>query len=123
MVTLLLILALLIAVIAVIFALQNTMTVSVAFFVWQFEQSLALVLLLTVLLGVLIGLLTILPTVVRSKWQLSSKRKKLDALEKEVQALKIKLEDAERRLAPAVPADPVPDEPALPPQTTATENP
>ena len=121
MVTLLLILALLIAVIAVIFALQNTMTVSVTFFVWQFEQSLALVLLLTVLLGVLIGLLTILPTVVRSKWQLSGKRKKLDALEKELQATKIKLEDAERRLAPAVPAAPVVGEPAPSPQPAENE--
>ncbi len=52
MITLLLILALIIAVIAVIFALQNTAAVSVSFFVWQFNQSLALVLLLAAFVGV-----------------------------------------------------------------------
>lgn len=55
MITLLLILALIIAVIAVIFALQNTAAVSVSFFVWQFNQSLALVLLLAAFVGVIIG--------------------------------------------------------------------
>jgi putative membrane protein len=76
MITVFLVLGLIIAVVAVIFALQNTAAVTVSFFIWQFDQSLALVLLLAVALGVLIAVLTLLPTVIREKWQLSGRRKK-----------------------------------------------
>ena len=96
--SILLILALLIAIIAVIFALQNTTAVTVTFFVWQFDQSLALVLLLTVAVGVLIGIFTVLPGAARSKWRLNSQRKKIDNLEKTLQQEKIQREDALRQL-------------------------
>lgn len=98
MMSILLILALLIAIIAVIFALQNTTAVTVSFFVWQFDQSLALVLLLTLAVGVLIGIFTILPGSIRSKWRLSSQRKKMDSLEKTLQQEKIQREEALRQL-------------------------
>ncbi|GIV66951.1 MAG: LapA family protein [Chloroflexota bacterium] len=98
MITLLLILALIIAVIAVIFALQNTAAVSVSFFVWQFNQSLALVLLLAAFVGVIIGLLTILPGSIRTRWQLAARNKKIASLEKEIEDLKEKLASAEQRL-------------------------
>ncbi len=98
MITLLLILALIIAVIAVIFALQNTAAVSVSFFVWQFNQSLALVLLLAAFVGVIIGLLTILPGSIRARWQLAARNKKIASLEKEIEELKEKLANAEQRL-------------------------
>ena len=98
MMSILLILALLIAIIAVIFALQNTTAVTVTFFVWQFDQSLALVLLLTVAVGVLIGIFTVLPGAARSKWRLNSQRKKIDNLEKTLQQEKIQREDALRQL-------------------------
>ena len=98
MMSILLVLALVIAIIAVIFALQNTAAVTVSFFVWQFHESLALVLLLTVILGVLIGILTILPGSIRGKLRLSSQRKKVDALEKALQAEKVQREDAVRQL-------------------------
>lgn len=96
--SILLILALLIAIVAVVFALQNTAAVTVSFFVWQFDQSLALVLLLTVALGVLIGIFTVLPGALRSKWRLKSQRKKMDGLEKSLQQEKIQREDALRQL-------------------------
>ena len=98
MMSILLVLALFIAIIAVIFALQNTAAVTVSFFFWQFHESLALVLLLTVILGVLIGILTILPGSIRSKLRISSQRKKVDALEKALQAEKLQREDAVRQL-------------------------
>jgi len=98
MITLLLILALVIAVIAVIFALQNTAAVSVSFFVWQFNQSLALVLLLAAFVGVIIGLLTILPGSIKTRWQLATRNKKIASLEKEIEELKQKLTSAEQRL-------------------------
>ncbi|MEN4011074.1 MAG: LapA family protein [Chloroflexota bacterium] len=125
MITILLILALLISVIAVIFALQNTTAVSVSFFIWQFEQSLALVLLLTALAGVLIGLLTILPGMIRTRWQLASRNKKVSQLEKEMTETKIKLEAANQRIAtlekPALPVTPPP--PAVESQPADTTTP
>lgn len=122
MVIIFLILALIVAVIAVIFALQNTAAVTVSFFVWQFDQSLALVLLLSVVIGVIIGLLTIMPTVVRNKWQLTGKKKAIETLEKSLQEAKIKLEDAERRIAlmQAEPATPIIETP--PPDEVPTED-
>lgn len=111
--TFLLIIALLIAIVAVIFALQNTAMITVSFFAWQFEQSLALVLIITVILGVLIGVLTILPGSIRSKWRFSNQKKKLDALEKSLLAEQTKREEVEQRLnllqnpPPAIP-EPVP---------------
>jgi len=101
MVSVYLILALLIAVVAVIFALQNTARVTVAFLLWQFDQSLALVLLLSLAIGVIIGLLTIFPTVVRSKIAASNQKKKLDSLEKEIKLYQKKLSDNEAALSMA----------------------
>jgi lipopolysaccharide assembly protein A len=79
----LLILALLIAIVAVIFALQNVAGVTVTFLIWSIHSSLALVLLVTLAAGVIIGLLTSLPASVRNKWSSSGQKKKLTALEAE----------------------------------------
>ncbi len=92
------IIALLIAVIAVIFALQNLTAVTVTFFLWSFHGSLALVLLLSVAAGVLISLLASLPGLVRGRWNASSTRKKLAALEAQFDANKQKAEDAEKEV-------------------------
>ena len=48
----------------VIFALQNIELVTVTFFAWQFEGSLALILLLTTLVGVVLTTLLLLPSTV-----------------------------------------------------------
>ena len=45
----------------VVFALQNTNSVSVKFFAWQLDGSLALILMASVLMGGVIALLLILP--------------------------------------------------------------
>lgn len=68
------------------------------FFVWQFNQSLALVLLLAAFVGVIIGLLTILPGSIKTRWQLAARNKKIALLEKEIEELKQKLTSAEQRL-------------------------
>ena len=56
-----LILALAFAIVAVIFALQNTAVVTVTFFSLSFEGSLALVILVVVAVGILIGVLVMAP--------------------------------------------------------------
>ncbi len=75
--------ALLIAILAVIFALQNLAVVTVSFLFWSIQGSQALVLLVTLAAGVLISLLASLPGLVRGKWSTASQRKKLAALEAE----------------------------------------
>lgn len=124
MMTILLILALLIAIIAVIFALQNTAMVIVSFFAWQFEQSLALVLLITVIVGVLIGVLTVLPGSIRSRWRLSGQKKKMDALDKKLKEEIGIREDLERKISALQnPPSPSPEPPAAAGETMAQAEP
>lgn len=84
MATLYLILALVIAILAVIFALQNTATITVAFFAWKVTGSLSLVLLVSLAIGVLIGLLFLSPSFVKNSFQVSGHRKRIGLLEKEL---------------------------------------
>lgn len=122
MVPILLVLALIIAIFAVIFALQNTAMVTVTFLLWTFEQSLALVLLLSLAAGVVVGLFTLLPTTFRQKFSLSSQRKKLDALEKTLAEMKAK---EEARLAAEAEKAKAASQPSTPPAgavTTASGN-
>jgi putative membrane protein len=90
--------SLIIAVIAVIFALQNIAAVTVTFFFWSFHGSLALVLLLSVSAGVLISLLASLPGLIRGKWTVATQRKKLAALESERDQNNRKTEEAEKEV-------------------------
>lgn len=92
------IIALIIAVLAVIFALQNLTAVTVTFFIWKFDGSLALVLLLSVVVGVLISLLASLPGLIRGKWTVASQRKKLAALEGERSENQRKAEEASKEV-------------------------
>ncbi|RZM82523.1 lipopolysaccharide assembly protein LapA domain-containing protein [Leptolyngbya iicbica] len=57
--------ALVIAFLAILFALQNTNLVTIQLFIWEYQQSLALVLLGTLAIGVILGLLVSVPTVIR----------------------------------------------------------
>lgn len=72
-----LILALLIAILACVFALQNSALVSVVFLTGRFTNSLAFILLITFGLGVLAGILVMFPTFLRKTWQLSAHKKEL----------------------------------------------
>lgn len=94
----LIIFALLIAIVAVIFALQNLDPVTVSFFFWNAHASLALVLLITLAAGVLISVLASLPGLARGKWATSGQRKKLAALEAERNAFRQKADEAEKEV-------------------------
>lgn len=80
-----LILTLVIAFFAVIFALQNTTTVPIAFLFWHTEGSLALLLLLSLGIGVIIGLLAAAPGIIKRSRRISAFNKQLKELEKELQ--------------------------------------
>ena len=90
------VLALLIAMIAVIFALQNTAAVTVSFLFWSIHGSLAVVLLGTLMVGVIISLLASTPGLVRNKWASSGQKKKLSVLESERNSYQKRAEAAEK---------------------------
>jgi putative membrane protein len=78
----LLILALLIAVLAVFFALQNPTVVPISFLIWHFEGSVALVLLAAYLLGAVSVVLVLLPGIVRRGRKIAVQNKKIKELAK-----------------------------------------
>ena len=73
--------AMLIALLAVVFALQNTATVTVAFLVWTVPGSQALVLLAALFAGIAICFLALLPSWVRHRWTIRSLSKQVTMLE------------------------------------------
>ncbi len=109
---LLLISGIVVAIGAVLFALQNNVPVTVAFLVWRFDSTLAVVLLVALGLGAFIAALVSTPSVIRGQWGGARLRRQLDALEKEKARLAQRiaaLEAEAARLRP--PAPPVPEEP------------
>lgn len=100
-----LIVALLIAVVAVIFALQNTMIVTISFFAWTVTGSLSLVLLITLAIGVVIGLLVLAPSAIKNTIQVSGHRKRISALEKELEEHKAKVAELQKPKPVAPPSE------------------
>lgn len=76
---------LIIALGAILFALQNATVVAINFGVWQFEESLAIVLLITLGLGIIISLLMSIPTIIKRGLQSSRQKKKIRNLEAQLQ--------------------------------------
>ena len=109
-----LILALAFAIVAVIFALQNPMTVTVSLFGYPFEGSLALVILVAVAVGILIGVLVMTPGRIKSSLSNARNRKKIGSLEASLDEHKSTIAASEK---PAVPA------PAPAPAPKADETP
>jgi putative membrane protein len=93
-----LIIALIIIALAVIFAVQNTAVITVSFFFWTYQGSLAIVLLVALCAGALISLLFSLPTILRDKWRIRSHKKKLAEVETSLADHKSKLEEAQQKL-------------------------
>ena len=91
MVTIYLIVGLLIAAVAVVLALQNTMTITIAFLAWKVTGSLSLILIVTLAIGLAIGLLVLTPSAVQRSIAVSSHRKRISALEKELDEHKQRL--------------------------------
>jgi putative membrane protein len=105
--------ALIIAVLAVFFALQNSDPATVKFAVWEFNSSLAFVLLLAILAGALISFFFSLPSNMRARWTIRQQRKKLGEYETNLAQVKAKLDEAENKmLAQQSPPGEKPDEAA-----------
>ena len=96
MATVYLIFALAIALIAVIFALQNTMTITISFLAWEVTGSLSLVLLVTLAIGVVIGLLFLAPSAIKNSMAASGHRKRVGSLEKELDEHKARVAELQK---------------------------
>lgn len=92
--TVFLILALLIAILAVIFAVQNVTMVTISFFAWNINTSLAVALLIALGAGVLITLLVSVPGRIKGGWNGVSQKKKFSTLEGERDLYKGKVAEA-----------------------------
>jgi len=77
-----LIAAIIVAILAVVFALQNAVPMTVSFLTWRFESSLALVLLITLALGILMSLLVSVPSVIKKMKIISSQKRRIKELER-----------------------------------------
>jgi putative membrane protein len=115
-----LILALVVALLAVVFALQNATSIAVSFLFWKFTGSLALVLIISLAAGALITLLALSPGLLRGRISMRKLRKQLDEVEGDLKAHKQSLEEAnlklEEQLASLHPAEPG----SKPPDQTGT---
>ncbi len=107
MATVYLIFALLIAVVAVIFALQNTMTVTISFLAWEVTGSLSLVLLITLAIGAVIGLLVLAPSTIKNTLAASGHRKRIGVLEKELDEHKARVTELQKPKPVTLPSEPV----------------
>lgn len=119
--------ALLISVVAVIFAVQNTEPVTVSFVVWKTQGSLALVLLIALAAGALISFFVSLPSNLRTRWTIRQQRKKMTELETSLADLRAQLEQTQSKLdeltQPAGPAVSPLAEPTAEPDKTALDQP
>jgi uncharacterized integral membrane protein len=96
MTILVLIFALVFAILAVIFASQNPMIVTVSFYGYSVDGSLALIILIAVIVGIIIGALVMTPAAIKRSFELRSHRRKLGGLEKTLEEQGDKIAKAER---------------------------
>ena len=105
---LILILGIVVAIVAVIFALQNNLPVVVAIALWRFEGSLALVLLVSLGLGALIAGLLSSPSVIRGQWTMGRLRKQIADLERQLNAQQQRNRELDAEVERLSPADATP---------------
>jgi uncharacterized integral membrane protein len=79
-----LILALILAIIVTIFAVQNNEPVDVSFLTFELNGSLALVLMITLSLGIIIGILVSAPSSLRRRMEIGGLKKNVRQMEKDL---------------------------------------
>ena len=79
-----LILALILAIIVTIFAVQNSKAVDVSFLTFELNGSLALVLMITLAIGIIIGILVSAPAAIRRRMEISGLKKNVRKMEKDL---------------------------------------
>lgn len=110
---LMLILGVVFAIGAVVFAMQNNVAVIVSIALWQFEGSLALVLLVALGLGVIIAGLLSSPTVIRGQWAASRLRHQVTELEKKLAQQQLRNKELSTELAQVAHSTGIPERGAI----------
>lgn len=105
-----LILAIALAILAVAFALQNDMSVTVTFGIWSFDSSLAMMLVIAAGIGATISVLLSWPGFIKNQWVSSRLRRQVSKLEEDKAALEQRNTQLEEELARLTP-EPIPEPP------------
>jgi uncharacterized integral membrane protein len=100
-----LILALVMAIVMVFFALENPTMVTVSFFGYAVQGSLALFIMVAMGIGVLIGLLVMIPGRIKSGLANTRNRKKIGSLESSLEEHKTRLAALEKPVNPPLPTE------------------
>jgi uncharacterized integral membrane protein len=100
-----LILALILAILAVFFALENTMVVTVSFFGYAIDGTLALFILIALAIGVLVGVLVMIPGRIKSGISNARNRKKISTLESNLDEQRIELSAMKKLVDSASPPE------------------
>jgi lipopolysaccharide assembly protein A len=106
-----LLLSLAVAIIAVIFTVQNTTVTQISFLLWSFEGSLALMLLIALALGALFSFFASLPTLIRRDNMIRSQKKRISEAESLLIENKLKLETVQKKLETYEPPEKIADQP------------
>ena len=93
------------AILAVSFASQNPTIVTVSFYGYNVDVSLAVVILIAVLVGILVSALVMSPGAVKRGFELRSHRKKIGGLEKKIDEQKGKVAKAELIMSMTEPSE------------------
>lgn len=83
-----LIYALVIAAVAMVFALQNSEIVEIQFLTWNASISQALLIIITLVVGVIVGLLAATKSIWNKRSEIGKQKKQITALEKTVEELR-----------------------------------
>ena len=95
---LLLIFSLVIAFLAILFAIQNTTVTPIRFLFWETEGSLALVLFIALVAGALISYLATAPGQIKQRMTISSQRKRITEAESELTSTQEELQGTKAQL-------------------------
>lgn len=95
-------LALILALLVTIFAVQNNAVTTIKFLFWSVEGSAALVLMIALFLGIIIGALLMTPGSVRNRLKVRELRRTVESLEREAAPIR-----PTEHLPPQVTADPL----------------
>ena len=95
---LLLIFSLVIALLAILFAIQNTSVTPIRFLFWETEGSLALVLFIALVAGALISYLATAPGQIKQRMTISSQRKRITEVEGQLTSTQEELQGSKEQL-------------------------
>lgn len=107
-----LVIGLLVGGIAVIFILQNIIPITVHFFNWEMQGSLALILILSILTGAVLSALSCLPDMINNYFEINNLKKRVKELEAQADNYKKSLDELSRKTG-TVPPPPVVSEPTV----------